>query len=148
MKFSPFLFSVCFSTKSISIIFLQQQKFMPIYEYKCSECGAHVEKMQKVADAPLTVCEVCGGRLEKQWSLSGFQFKGAGWYVTDYSNKTKEAGAGGEKSDKSTTTEKGEKSEKTEKTSATESTAKTESASNKSNDTASDTKKDTVSKTD
>ena len=102
--------------------------------------------MQKIADAPLTVCEVCDGRLEKQWSLSGFQFKGAGWYVTDYSNKTKEAGA--EKSDKTEKSEKGEKSEKTEKTSTAESTAKPESASNKPSDTASDTKKDTVSKTD
>lgn len=114
---------------------------MPIYEYKCAECEAHVEKMQKVTDEPLTVCEVCGGRLEKQWSLSGFQFKGAGWYVTDYSNKTKEAGAAadGEKSDKT---------EKTEKTAAAESTTATESASNKSNTAASDAKKDTISKTD
>ncbi|NJM52209.1 MAG: zinc ribbon domain-containing protein, partial [Blastocatellia bacterium] len=60
---------------------------MPIYEYKCLDCGASLEKMQKVSDAPLTVCEKCGGKLEKQWSLSGFQFKGAGWYVTDYSGK-------------------------------------------------------------
>jgi len=121
---------------------------MPIYEYKCSDCGAHVEKMQKVSDEPLTVCEVCSGRMEKQWSLSGFQFKGAGWYVTDYSNKPKEGGA--EKSDKDGKSDKPDKdgkSEKTEKTSAAESTAKTESASNKSNDTAS-AKKDTVSKTD
>ena len=120
---------------------------MPIYEYKCSECGAHVEKMQKVTDAPLTVCEVCGGKLEKQWSLSGFQFKGAGWYVTDYSNKSKETGAG--KSDNEGKTQKTEKSEKTEKTSAAESTAKTESASNKSTDTdTTSSKKDTVSKKD
>ena len=102
---------------------------MPIYEYKCLDCGAHVEKMQKISDAPLTVCENCGGKMEKQMSLSGFQFKGEGWYVTDYSNKTKE---------KST--------EKTEKNSAPESTTKTESASNKTNDTASSSKKDAVSK--
>ncbi|MEZ5307160.1 MAG: zinc ribbon domain-containing protein [Pyrinomonadaceae bacterium] len=57
---------------------------MPIYEYKCADCGAHFEKIQKASDEPLTVCESCGGNLEKQWSLSGFQFKGAGWYVTDY----------------------------------------------------------------
>ena len=60
---------------------------MPIYEYKCLECGSHIEKMQKVSDEPLKVCEECGGKLEKQWSLSGFQFKGAGWYVTDYAGK-------------------------------------------------------------
>ncbi len=112
---------------------------MPIYEYKCADCGAQVEKMQKISDEPLTVCEVCGGKLEKQWSLSGFQFKGAGWYVTDYSNKGKEAATG--KSGTSETSEKADKSEKTEKTSAAESTTKTESASNSSNDTAASSKK-------
>lgn len=60
---------------------------MPIYEYKCTDCGAHLEKIQKATDAPLTTCEKCGGNLEKQWSLSGFQFKGEGWYVTDYAGK-------------------------------------------------------------
>ena len=60
---------------------------MPIYEYKCQDCGVHLEKRQNVSDAPLTQCEKCGGRLEKQISLSGFQFKGDGWYVTDYAGK-------------------------------------------------------------
>ncbi|MFM9904685.1 MAG: FmdB family zinc ribbon protein [Pyrinomonadaceae bacterium] len=60
---------------------------MPIYEYKCQQCGSHVEKRQNVSDAPLTTCEKCHGRLEKQWSLSGFQLKGEGWYVTDYAGK-------------------------------------------------------------
>jgi putative FmdB family regulatory protein len=116
---------------------------MPIYEYKCADCGAHLEKMQKVSDEPLTVCETCGGKLEKQWSLSGFQFKGAGWYVTDYSNKTKESGT--EKSGKDGKTETAEKT-------AGESTTKTEGASNKSNDVAATTPassvKDSVSKKD
>ena len=61
---------------------------MPIYEYRCRECGEHFEKRQSVSDEPLKTCEKCGGELEKQWSLSGFQFKGAGWYVTDYSGKS------------------------------------------------------------
>lgn len=60
---------------------------MPIYEYKCKDCDNHFEIMQKVSDAPLNECEKCGGTLEKQWSLSGFQFKGAGWYVTDYAGQ-------------------------------------------------------------
>lgn len=71
---------------------------MPIYEYKCQQCGAHKEVRQSVADAPLTTCDKCHGRLEKQWSLSGFQFKGAGWYVTDYSKKGGENKAASEKS--------------------------------------------------
>ncbi|MCY7345895.1 MAG: zinc ribbon domain-containing protein [Pyrinomonadaceae bacterium] len=125
---------------------------MPIYEYKCAECGKHIEKMQKVSDAPLTVCEACGGKLEKQWSLSGFQLKGEGWYVTDYSNKLKATGA--DKSDKPEKTEKIEKTEKVEKdgkaekSSAAESTAVTESASNKSNDTVSSSTKDAAAKKD
>ena len=72
---------------------------MPIYEYKCQQCGTHYEKRQSVSDAPLTTCEKCHGKLEKQWSLSGFQFKGEGWYVTDYSKKT------GTTTEKSSTTE-------------------------------------------
>ena len=76
---------------------------MPIYEYKCTQCGAHVEKRQSVSDEPLTTCEKCHGRLEKQWSLSGFQFKGAGWYVTDYGGK-KADGTSGEKSPEAVST--------------------------------------------
>lgn len=60
---------------------------MPIYEYRCKNCGSHFEKRQSVSEEPLKVCENCEGELEKQWSLSGFAFKGEGWYVTDYSKK-------------------------------------------------------------
>lgn len=67
--------------------------------------------MQKMSEESLKVCENCGGKLEKQWSRSGFQFKGEGWYVTDYADK------------------KSGKPEKTQKSSADESTTKTESAS-------------------
>ena len=119
---------------------------MPIYEYKCSECGAHFEKMQKVAEKPLTVCEVCGGKLEKQWSLSGIQFKGAGWYVHEYSNKLKDPNAA--KSDKTGTAKTADKTEKTEKTSAAESTAKSDSASNSTGDTTTTSKKETTAKKD
>lgn len=101
---------------------------MPIYEYRCLGCGAHVEKMQKVSDAPLDACEVCGGKMEKQWSLSGFQLKGAGWYVTDYAAKK----GAPEKSEKA---EKSDKSETAEKTSTAESTVKAQSASNKPTET-------------
>jgi len=62
---------------------------MPIYEYGCSNCGFEFEKMQKMSDALVSVCPKCEGKVEKKLSLSGFQFKGAGWYVTDYSNKGK-----------------------------------------------------------
>lgn len=71
---------------------------MPIYEYLCKQCGERLEKRQNVSDPPLEICENCGGPLEKQWSLSGFQFKGAGWYVTDYSKKSGSPGGTSEKS--------------------------------------------------
>ena len=61
---------------------------MPIYEYRCKKCGSHFEKRQSVSEEPLRVCEHCEGELEKQWSLSGFAFKGEGWYVTDYAKKS------------------------------------------------------------
>src|SRR3982750_3035558 len=94
---------------------------MPIYEYKCLECGMQVEKMQKISDQPLTICENCGGKLEKQWSLSGFQFKGAGWYVTDY------AGKNAPTADKS--------SGKSEKGGSGESTSSSDTASKPAGDT-------------
>ena len=78
---------------------------MPIYEYRCKDCGEHFEKRQSVSDDPLKICEKCGGSLEKQWSLSGFQFKGAGWYVTDYAGK-KDAGGKKEKASTSESTDK------------------------------------------
>lgn len=98
---------------------------MPIYEYKCQQCGNHVEVRQSVSDAPLTACEKCHGKLEKQWSLSGFQFKGEGWYVTDYSGKKGMTGGG-------------------ENSSTGESTAGAETASNTTS-TATETKSETKS---
>lgn len=64
---------------------------MPIYEYTCRKCSERVEAMQKVTDKPLTRHAGCGGRLEKEWSRTGFQFKGSGWYVTDYAGKKADA---------------------------------------------------------
>lgn len=61
---------------------------MPIYEYKCSKCGKIFEELQKITDKPLTRCKICNGRVERLVSNSSFQFKGTGWYVTDYARKT------------------------------------------------------------
>jgi putative FmdB family regulatory protein len=69
---------------------------MPIYEYSCKKCGAHVEAMQKISDKPLARHAGCGGKLEKEWSRTGFQFKGTGWYVTDYAGKKGESKEGKE----------------------------------------------------
>lgn len=72
---------------------------MPIYEYKCKDCGTYTEKRQKVSDERLKVCENCGGTLEKQWSSPAIQFRGEGWYVTDYAGKKSGDGKSNEKSD-------------------------------------------------
>lgn len=106
---------------------------MPIYEYKCAKCESRFEKMQKVGDEPPEVCAHCGGKLEKQWSLSGFQFKGAGWYVTDYSNKGKAEAKAENKSESESGAKSETKSETSaggEKSSAGESTAQPKTASN------------------
>lgn len=57
---------------------------MPLYEYKCSKCEQVFEIIQKFADEPLTVHEGCGGAVERLLSSPALQFKGSGWYVTDY----------------------------------------------------------------
>jgi putative FmdB family regulatory protein len=63
---------------------------MPIYEYRCSACGHEHEALQKLSDAPLTVCPACGkGTLSKRISAAGFQLKGSGWYVTDFRGGSK-----------------------------------------------------------
>src|SRR5262249_43955321 len=96
---------------------------MPLYEYQCSKCGRVFEVIQKFSDAPLTVHEECGGTVERLLSAPAFQFKGSGWYITDYARANapakNEAKADG-KSDSS-----GEK--KTESKSETKSETKTES---------------------
>ncbi|MBC7795827.1 MAG: zinc ribbon domain-containing protein [Pyrinomonadaceae bacterium] len=109
---------------------------MPIYEYKCSNCENKLETMQKISDEPLKVCPKCGAeKLEKQWSLSGFQFKGSGWYVSDYTNRNIEP-ASETKSETKTESKsesgdaKSATSTESVKSSAPESTSKSESASN------------------
>ena len=57
---------------------------MPLYEYQCETCGAVFEKMQRFSDEPLTVHEGCGGPVHRLLSAPALQFKGTGWYVTDY----------------------------------------------------------------
>jgi putative FmdB family regulatory protein len=66
---------------------------MPIYEYSCDKCGKTIEVIQKMSDKPLKTHAGCGGKFTKLISASGFQFKGTGWYVTDYARKSQpEAG--------------------------------------------------------
>ena len=58
---------------------------MPIYAYKCDACGHTMDALQKMSDAPLSVCPQCGKpALHKQVTAAGFQLKGSGWYATDF----------------------------------------------------------------
>ena len=69
---------------------------MPLYEYECESCGEQFEVMQKFSDEPLTRHEKCGGSVHRLISAPALQFKGSGWYITDYAKggKTGDNGAG------------------------------------------------------
>ncbi|MFQ5507820.1 MAG: FmdB family zinc ribbon protein [Leptospirillia bacterium] len=84
---------------------------MPIYEYKCTACGHIFDVIQKVSDAPLNTCPECGDKLEKCVSSPALQFKGSGFYITDYPNKST-AASGGKKAE----AKKTDKRPKTKKT--------------------------------
>jgi putative FmdB family regulatory protein len=60
---------------------------MPLYEYECDECAHRFERIQKFSDPPITVCPSCGGHVRKLLSTPAIQFKGTGWYITDYAKK-------------------------------------------------------------
>jgi len=65
---------------------------VPLYEYQCKKCHSLTERIQKFSDPPLTVCPHCGGELEQMLSAPAIQFKGSGWYVSDYAKKPSSAG--------------------------------------------------------
>jgi len=98
---------------------------MPIYEYVCGSCKKKTEVIQRVNEAPLKVCPHCGGKLKKAISAPAIQFKGSGFYITDYARASSPGGDDGGKSS-------GEKGEKTEsKTDKTEKAGKSEKVEKK-----------------
>ncbi len=101
---------------------------MPIYEYRCSNCGHELEALQKLADAPLVVCPSCNANsLVKLVSASAFQLKGSGWYATDFKGGAKPAAKPDEPAKPAAETTSESKSEaKTESTSEAKTEAKTE----------------------
>ena len=100
---------------------------MPIYEYTCQKCKAHIEIIQKISDKPLARHSKCGGKLEREWSRTGFQFKGSGWYVTDYAGKKSEKKEDSKESKEGDA--KGASEKKSESTTAPPDTSSKESAS-------------------
>lgn len=79
---------------------------MPIYEYRCDDCGHQKEYLQRISDAPLTDCPECGkSSLRKMVTAAGFQLKGSGWYATDFRNKGGAAKTGADKTAESAKSE-------------------------------------------
>ncbi len=75
---------------------------MPLYEYQCEKCGESFEVMQKFSDEPLSTHAKCGGAVHRLISAPALQFKGSGWYVTDYAKGSgSSSGNGSSKSDSS-----------------------------------------------
>jgi putative FmdB family regulatory protein len=74
---------------------------MPLYEYQCENCGDVFEVIQKFSDEPLTVHEKCGGKVTRLLSAPALQFKGSGWYITDYAkgSNSPASGSGSKKSE-------------------------------------------------
>lgn len=66
---------------------------MPLYEYQCESCGSRFELIRKFSDPPVESCPTCQGPVRKLVSSPAFQFKGSGWYVTDYARKAEAAGS-------------------------------------------------------
>jgi putative FmdB family regulatory protein len=62
---------------------------MPLYEYQCESCANRFERIQKFSDPPVDTCPTCGGAVKKLLSSPAIQFKGSGWYITDYARKSK-----------------------------------------------------------
>ena len=96
---------------------------MPLYDYRCHKCGETFEVRRKFSDPPLTVHEDCGGTVEQMLSAPAFQFKGTGWYVTDYGRGGKLPAGNGKSETKSET----KADTKTETKTETKSETKTES---------------------
>ncbi|MCI0352599.1 MAG: zinc ribbon domain-containing protein [Acidobacteriales bacterium] len=85
---------------------------MPLYEYQCKKCGHRFERIQKFSDAPVKKCPECGGAVERLISPPAVQFKGTGWYVTDYARKgSSRSSDGGGATESSESTEKAAKPE-------------------------------------
>ena len=110
---------------------------MPLYEYECESCQNRFEKIVKYSDPPIEICPKCGkGPVRKLFSSPAIQFKGSGWYITDYAKKSStdsgQSGGGSssssEKSDKSESSSKSDKSDSSAKSDKSDSTSKSDTS--------------------
>jgi len=110
---------------------------MPLYEYKCKKCGHVFERIQKFSDPHVKKCPDCGGSVEQVVSAPAVQFKGSGWYVTDYAKGGSSAGSSNGESSKDSEKRKDEKKE---------SKAKSENKSSESSSSSSNSSRKTEKK--
>src|SRR5207245_2604416 len=103
---------------------------LPLYEYRCLKCNRHTDKIENLNGPKLKKCPHCGGKVESVLTAPSIQFKGSGWYVTDYGRKTSGGDASqSEKSEKAEKSEKSDKSDKSDKSEKSEKSSKTDSKS-------------------
>jgi putative FmdB family regulatory protein len=96
--------------------------YMPLYEYQCQKCGHRFERIQRFSDPLVKKCPECGGKVEQLLSAPAVQFKGSGWYVTDYAKKS--SGGSSSKSESESKSDSGKDSGKKESKPKAESTSK------------------------
>jgi putative FmdB family regulatory protein len=106
---------------------------MPIYEYKCNSCGKTFEKIERFSDSPTEIHDECGGPVERLLSAPALQFKGTGWYVTDYARSNGGGGKNGSeaKKDSSSSETKSDSSSKSSESSSSSSSTTTSSSDKK-----------------
>jgi putative FmdB family regulatory protein len=122
---------------------------MPLYEYECKKCHHRIEKIQSFSARHMKKCPDCGGLLEQVISAPAVQFKGSGWYVTDYAKKSSAPAssssngdsAKGESASKADSNSKGDSGSKGESGSKSESSSKNDSGSKKESKPESSSKK-------
>lgn len=110
---------------------------MPLYEYKCEACAHRFERIQKFSDPPIETCPQCSGQVRKLLSAPAIQFKGSGFYITDYGksgsgeSKSEKADKAGAKAESTSSDSKGESKSETKSESKTDTKAETKPASTK-----------------
>ncbi|HZZ16686.1 MAG TPA: zinc ribbon domain-containing protein [Candidatus Sulfotelmatobacter sp.] len=119
---------------------------MPLYEYKCEKCGHQFEKIQKFSDKMVKKCPECGGRVEQMISAPAVQFKGSGWYVTDYANKSHAPSSDGGKDSKDSKKDGAAKSDSSSKEGSSKEGSSKESSSSSKESSKDSSSKETSSK--
>ena len=105
---------------------------MPLYEYECKKCGHRFEKIQLYSDKMVKKCPKCGGQVEQMISAPAVQFKGSGWYVTDYAKKSSSPGGSSSGDSKEKKDDKSKSDSATKESSSKEASAKESSSKDSS----------------